>query len=104
MSRCPLSISPSMPVLPFPDHALVPAELLLQPRNIHHVPVLGKLAVLDAPDIDRAPAHALAGWRKAQHGLRVRSGERRAHDDLVGTEDAVLEARLEIRPVLEYPL
>src|SRR3954468_22815632 len=92
MSRCPLSISPSMEA-----PLSLAAKLLLQPRIVDNIPMLGKLSVFDAPDIDRPQFEAPAGRRDALHGLGMRRRERHARDDLVAGENPILDPRLHIR-------
>src|SRR5262245_25278480 len=96
MSRCPLSISPSME-----GRVLLAAELLLQPLVVDDVPMLGELAVFHAPDIDGPQRETPAGRGNAQQGLRVRGREGHARDDLVTSDDPVLHPRLDVRHAAE---
>src|SRR4051794_1260719 len=96
MSRCPLSISPSMPI-----PGSIAAQLLLQASNIDDVPVFGKPSVLDAPDVDGAPRDPPASRRKALDGSGVGRAQHRSRNNLVVAEDTVFDAGLEIRPVRE---
>src|SRR5882672_5722613 len=95
MSRWPFSISPSMAAM------LVAPELLLQPQRVDDVPVLGELAVLDAPDVDGAQREAPAGRSDALQWLRMRSREAHARDHLVAGNDAVLDPRMDVRHARE---
>src|ERR1041384_1279076 len=85
MSRCPFSISPSME-----PPMLLAAELLLQPRKVDDIPMLGEFAVLDAPDVDRAEREAPAGRGNPLQRLGVRGDEAHSRDHLVAGDDAVL--------------
>src|SRR5215475_601259 len=98
MSRCPLSISPSMAV-----PILLATELPLQPLVIDDVPVLGELPVFDAPDIDGPQRKASPGRGDALQRLRVGCREGHARDDLVAGDDPVLDPRLDIRHAAEDP-
>src|ERR1700754_3025269 len=100
MSRCPLSISPSI-VARLSSFA---AKLPQQARNIDDVPVLGKLAVFDAPDVDGGPGDPLAGGRNALDGPGMGCAQGCPRDDAIAAEDAVLDPGLEIRPILEDAL
>src|SRR5260370_9610535 len=98
MSRCPLSISPSM------NADTTPPELLLQSRVVDDVPMLGELPALDAPDIDGPEREAPPGRRDAQQRLGVRRGEGHARDHLVAGDDPVLHSRLYVRhPAADPP-
>src|SRR2546427_242058 len=98
MSRCPLSISPSMEA-----PILLAAELLLQPLVVDDVPMLGELPVFDTPDIDGPQCEAPPGRRDAEQGLGVRCGEGHARDHLVPGDDPVLDPRLDVRHAAEDP-
>src|SRR6266566_1014543 len=98
MSRWPLSISPSMAA-----RALVAAELLLQPRIVDDVPMLGKLPAFDAPDIDGPQCEAPPGRGDALQRLGVRCGEGHPCDDLVAGDDPVLDLRADVRHAGEDP-
>src|SRR5262245_13250826 len=99
MSRCPLSISPSIGT----PGRLFAAELLLQPRNIDDVPMFGELAVLDAPNIDGPERKTSSGRGDALQRLCVRRGESSACDDLVAGDDPVLDPHLEVRHAGKNP-
>src|SRR5262245_25084066 len=96
MSRWPLSISPSIEALPS-----LAAQLLLQSRSVDNVPVFGKLAVLDPPDVDGAQAEAPPGRGDPLQWLRVRCREGHARDDLVPLNDPVIDLRLHVRHARE---
>jgi hypothetical protein len=61
--------------VPGPPQALFAAKLLLQPRRVDEVPVLGELAVFDAPDIDGSEREAPPGRGDSLQRLGVRRGE-----------------------------
>src|SRR5262245_5527742 len=92
MSRWPLSISPSMAA-----RVLLASELLLQPRIVNDVPMLGEFPVLDAPDIDGPQCEAPPGRGDALQRLGVRCGEGHPRDDLVAGDDPVLDPRVDVR-------
>src|SRR4029450_5719468 len=93
MSRCPLSISPSM----LPERLLrLAAELPFQPRKVDDVPVLGELPVLDAPDVDGSQGESPSGGGDPLQRLGVGSGEAHAGYDPVAGDDAVLHANLHV--------
>src|SRR3984893_13642651 len=98
MSRCPLSISPSIDA-----SILLAAELLLQPLVVDDVPMLGELPLFDAPDIDGPQGEAPPGRGDALQGLGVRGGECHARDYLVAGDDPVLDPGLDIRHAAEDP-
>src|SRR5262245_37500457 len=96
MSRCPLSISPSIDA-----PRSFAAELLLQAGIIDNIPVLGKFAAFDAPDVDGPQGEAAPGRRDALQRLRMRCREGHACDDFVAGDDPVLDLRLHVRHARE---
>src|SRR5262249_9659462 len=79
------------------------AQLLLQAGKIDNVPVLGKLAVFDAPDVDGPQGEATPGRGDALQRLRMRRREAHAGDDLVAGDDPILDPPLDVRHAGEDP-
>src|SRR6202040_1189 len=73
------------------------AQLLLQPRNIDNVPVLGKLGACDTPDVDRVDRDLLSRWLDTEERAAMSASPGVARDDLVTSEDAVFDRQMEVR-------
>src|SRR5271165_2643859 len=72
------------------------AELLLQRAKISHIPVLGELVAVDEPDVDGVDRNLLAGRRHAEKSPAMGSAPSIAGDDLVATENAVLNRNTKV--------
>src|SRR5580704_341079 len=73
------------------------AQLLLQPRNIDNVPMLGKLAACDTPDVDGVERDLLSRWLDTEERAAMSTSPGVARDDLVTSEDAVFDRQMEVR-------
>ena len=72
------------------------AQLFLQSSNIDNVPVLGKFATFDTPDVDGVDRDLLSRWLDAEERAAMSTSPGVACDDLVTSEDAVFDRQMDV--------